>query len=60
MDTALPSGVIYNLRTKSYWVRADYYLTRVRGGWELNDCIKGSERTFRTLASGLKALSALV
>jgi hypothetical protein len=37
MTATLPSGITYNEATFAYWVRADYFLTRVVGGWELID-----------------------
>ena len=58
--TTLPAGVEFNLSTNAYWVRADYFLIRVRGGWELTDCINGEDRLFRSKAAGIAALAALV
>ena len=58
--TNLPAGVTYDNGTRSYWVRADYYLTRVANGWELNDIFEGVERLYRSESAGLAALAALI
>jgi hypothetical protein len=59
MTTAtLPAGITYNEATFAYWVRADYFLTRVVGGWELID--GELDRRFRTEAAGIAALAKLV
>ena len=62
MATAtLPPGIIYNEASLAYWVRADYFLTRVVGGWELIDMIDGElDCRFRTEAAGIAALAKLV
>ena len=62
MTTAtLPAGITYNEATFAYWVRADYFLTRVVGGWELIDMIDGElDRRVRTEAAGIAALATLV
>ena len=58
--TNLPAGITYHNGTRAYWVRADYYLIRVAGGWELNDIEEGVERIYRSESAGLAALAALV
>jgi hypothetical protein len=57
--TSLPAGVTYDNGTRAYWVRADYFLTRTARGWELTDCIEGTDRRFRSQAAGIAALAAL-
>ena len=60
-SATLPAGITYNEATFAYWVRADYFLTRVVGGWELIDMIDGElDRRFRTEAAGIAALAKLV
>lgn len=59
MTTTLPAGIERDA-AGVYWIRADYFLYRVHGGWELTDCIKYEDRFFRTEAAGLAALVALV
>lgn len=57
----LPTGITYNEASLAYWVRADYFLTRVVGGWELIDMINGAmDQRFRTEAAGIAALAKLV
>jgi hypothetical protein len=57
----LPAGIVYDEGTLSYWVRADYLLHRVAGGWELLDMVGGElDCRFRTKAAGIAALSRLV
>ncbi len=57
----IPTGITYNEATFAYWVRADYFLTRVVGGWELIDIIDGEQdRRFRSEAAGIAALAKLV
>ena len=58
--STLPAGITYDHGTRAYWVRADYFLTRVAGGWELTDCIEGVDRRFRPDSAGIAALAALV
>ena len=59
--STLPAGITYNEATFAYWVRADYLLHRVAGGWELLDMVGGElDCRFRTKAAGIAVLSRLV
>jgi len=56
---ALPAGVIFNIGSNAYWVRADYSLERIGAAWVLTDYDTFDERRFRSEAAGLAALAAL-
>jgi hypothetical protein len=59
-SATLPEGVSFDVGTNSYWVRADFVLTRLNRFWVLTDCDTLEESRFGSEAKGIAALSTLV